>query len=153
MGESKHCRRSSDLFGTHAAAMVDDQTHGHRSVFLLEETNILYLPVLKNAEVVDRQSGDEISVGINYAHGKRHQFCIRRNDGRVIRSLRERWFCYDLGVGGMANEKRHSSDSHRGKALRQQAKHMGSRRSQLSPCAAGLGRYVNPAAQRELSQL
>ncbi len=76
MSESKHRRSHFAKLASHAATMIDNQTHGHRSVFLLEETDILNLPVLKNTETVGRQTRDEIAMRVSYVHRKRHQLRI-----------------------------------------------------------------------------
>jgi hypothetical protein len=59
------CKNGSGNFGelwTHAAAVVDDQAHGHRSVFLLKESDLLEAAILEDAEVLQSQSGDEVSI-------------------------------------------------------------------------------------------
>ena len=46
------CDHSCEL-RTHAAAVVDDQTDGYGSVFLLEESELLRTAILEDAEILE----------------------------------------------------------------------------------------------------
>jgi hypothetical protein len=55
---------------SHAAAVVNDQSNGDRSVFLLEESEFLRAAVFEDAEVFEVQSGDDHSMGVRDANRK-----------------------------------------------------------------------------------
>jgi hypothetical protein len=62
MSEGKNGSGNFGELWTHAAAVVDDQAHGHRSVFSLKKSELLRAGILKHGEVLEDQSRDDISI-------------------------------------------------------------------------------------------
>lgn len=64
--ESGNSRRDFRELGAHASAMVNDETDGHRSVFLLEPSKLLQPPILIDAEVRQGEPGNEIALRVGH---------------------------------------------------------------------------------------
>src|SRR5271170_6453576 len=73
MSEGGNGSDHSCELGTHAAAVIDDQADGYGSIFLLEESELLWTAILEHAEILESQSRDDIPLCVRNAYRERNE--------------------------------------------------------------------------------
>jgi hypothetical protein len=68
-------------FGPHAAAIVDNQPHGDRDILALEQQDVLLDVVLRYAESVLLEVGDQVSGFVDHRGVAHHQARVGVEDG------------------------------------------------------------------------
>ena len=73
MCEGVHRGNDSRELATHASAVVNDESHGNRSVAFIEYRDLLQLPVFKDAKIVLLETRDKGPVGVSHIHRQQDQ--------------------------------------------------------------------------------